>query len=334
MSDRPILITGVAGFIASHTAEALLRAGRRVVGVDNFDPFYPQRLKQLNLAEVEKAAVTTGGGFEFIPGDITDRVAMAHLFERTHPGAVIHLAARAGVRPSIADPAGYAHANVTGTSVLLEQCAKHGIDRVVIASSSSVYGTLAPGEKSRPFSETENVDRPISPYAATKRACELIGYTHHHLTKQPVAMLRFFTVFGPRQRPDLAIRSFMDKIAREETLTLFGDGTSSRDYTFVEDTVGGILAALDRIPKFGYRIWNLGNSKPITLDAMVDSIAKVVGKAAKIERAPMQAGDVVATWADPTRSRDELGYEPKTSFDAGLEKQWQWLRQFEAAATK
>lgn len=326
MSDRPILITGAAGFIASHAAEALLRAGRRVVGVDNFDPFYPQRLKQLNLAEVEATAVRTSGAFEFIPGDITDRAAMVRIFERTNPNALIHLAAKAGVRPSIADPAGYAHANVTGTSVLLEQCAKHGIDRIVIASSSSVYGTLARGEKSRPFREDESVDRPISPYAATKRACELIGYTHHHLTKQPVAMLRFFTVFGPRQRPDLAIRSFMGKITRGETLTLFGDGTSSRDYTFVDDTVGGILGALDRIPEFGYRIWNLGNSKPIALDSMVDAIAKAVGKPAKIERAPMQAGDVLATWADPTRSRDELGYEPKTAFEAGLSAQWDWLK--------
>jgi UDP-glucuronate 4-epimerase len=327
--DRPILITGVAGFIGSHTAEELLRSGKRVIGIDNFDPFYPERAKRLNLAEVEATAVKHSAGFEFIARDITDPAMVASVFERTHPSAMIHLAAKAGVRPSIADPAGYAKANVTGTSVLLDQCAKRGIERIVIASSSSVYGTLAPGEKSRPFREDENVERPISPYAATKRACELIGYTHHHLTKQPVAMLRFFTVFGPRQRPDLAIRSFMGKIAREETLTLFGDGTSSRDYTFVEDTVDGILAALDRIPKFGYRIWNLGNSKPIALDAMVQAIARVVGKPAKIERAPMQAGDVMATWADPTRSRDELGYEPKTSFETGLTRQWEWLQRAE-----
>lgn len=330
MHDRSILITGVAGFIGSHTAEALLRTGKRVIGIDNFDPFYPERAKRLNLAEVEATAVKHDAGFEFIPCDITDSAAVARIFERTHPSAMIHLAAKAGVRPSIADPAGYAKANVTGTSVLLDLCAKQEIERVVIASSSSVYGTLAPGEKSRPFREDENVDRPISPYAATKRACELIGYTHHHLTKQPVAMLRFFTVFGPRQRPDLAIRSFMGRIARGESLTLFGDGTSSRDYTFVADTVGGILAALDRIPKFGYRIWNLGNSKPIALDAMVDAIARTMGKPAKIERAPMQAGDVMATWADPTRSRDELGYEPKTSFEAGLKRQWEWLQHAES----
>ncbi|MBX3388140.1 MAG: GDP-mannose 4,6-dehydratase [Phycisphaeraceae bacterium] len=330
MRDRPTLITGVAGFIGSHTAEALLRSGRRVVGIDNFDPFYPERLKRLNLAEVEATAAKHDAGFEFIPCDITNQNEVAFLFERTNPGAIIHLAAKAGVRPSIADPAGYARVNVTGTSILLDQCAKHNLERVVIASSSSVYGTLAPGEKSRPFREDENVDRPISPYAATKRACELIGYTHHHLTKQPVAMLRFFTVFGPRQRPDLAIRSFMSKIASGEQLTLFGDGTSSRDYTFVADTVGGILSALDRIPTFGYRIWNLGNSKPIKLDEMVDAIAKAVGKPAKIARAPMQAGDVLATWADPKRSREELGYEPKTSFEQGLARQWEWMQRNKA----
>lgn len=316
----------MAGFIGSHTAEALLRAGKRVIGIDNFDPFYPERLKRLNLAEVEATAAKHHAGFEFIPCDITKENEVAFLFERTSPGAIIHLAAKAGVRPSIADPAGYAKANVTGTSILLDQCAKHDLERVIIASSSSVYGTLAPGESSRPFREDENVDRPISPYAATKRACELIGYTHHHLTKQPVAMLRFFTVFGPRQRPDLAIRSFMSKIASGEQLTLFGDGTSSRDYTFVADTVGGILSALDRIPAFGYRIWNLGNSKPIKLDEMVDAIAKAVGKPAKVARAPMQAGDVLATWADPKRSREELGYEPKTSFEQGLARQWEWMQ--------
>lgn len=332
MSERPILITGVAGFIASHTAEALLRSGRRVIGVDNMDPFYPARLKQLNLAEVEATAVACGGGFEFVPGDITDAKAMASLFARTRPSAMIHLAAKAGVRPSIADPAGYAHANVTGTSVLLAECAKHGVERIAIASSSSVYGTIGKSEKPRPFREDENVERPISPYAATKRACELIGYTHHHLTKQPVAMLRFFTVFGPRQRPDLAIRLFMDKIARGEAITLFGEGNTSRDYTFVADTVSGILAALDRVPRFGYRIWNLGNSNPIGLDAMVDAIARTVGKPAKIERAPMQAGDVLATWADPTRSRDELGYDPQTSFEAGLGRQWEWLQRSRAGA--
>lgn len=333
MRDRPTLITGVAGFIGSHTAEALLRAGKRVIGIDNFDPFYPERLKRLNLAEVEATAAAHNAGFEFIPCDITNQNEVAFLFERTHPDAIIHLAAKAGVRPSIADPAGYAKANVTGTSILLDQCSRHKLERVVIASSSSVYGTLAPGEKSRPFREDENVDRPISPYAATKRACELIGYTHHHLTGQPVAMLRFFTVYGPRQRPDLAIRSFMSKIGSGEQLTLFGDGTSSRDYTFVADTVGGILAAIDRIPAFGYRIWNLGNSKPITLDGMVDAIAKAVGKPAKIARAPMQAGDVLATWADPNRSRQELGYEPQTSFEQGLARQWEWMQRSETGGT-
>lgn len=326
MNQRPTLITGVAGFIGSHVAEALLRAGKPVVGVDNFDPYYPETLKRTNLEEIEATAVKHKGAFEFIPCDITDRRLVHSLFDRTRPASVIHLAAKAGVRPSIDDPPGYAHANVSGTSVLLEQCAKFNIERIAIASSSSVYGTIATGEKPRPFREDENVERPISPYAATKRACELIAYTHHHLTRQPVAMLRFFTVFGPRQRPDLAIRLFMTRIAKGEEITLFGEGSTSRDYTFIDDTVSGILASLERIPQHGYRIWNLGNSHPISLDQMVDSISEVVGKPARIVRAAQRAGDVLATWADLTRAKAELGYDPKTSFDQGLRRQWEWQR--------
>ncbi len=332
MHDRPVLLTGAAGFIASHTAEALLRAGRAVIGIDNFDPFYNPSLKRANLGEVESAAKRASARFEFVAADITDRDAMRSLFERARPASLIHLAAKAGVRPSIDDPAGYAHANVTGTSVLLEQCAAFKVDRIVIASSSSVYGTLAPGVAPHPFREDDDVDHPISPYAATKRACELIAHTHHHLTKQPVALLRFFTVFGPRQRPDLAIRLFMSKIAKGEEITLFGEGSTSRDYTFIEDTVAGILAALDRIPQRGIRTWNLGNSHPISLDEMVSSIAKVVGKTPRIVRAAQRAGDVVATWADLSRSRAELGYQPKTTFEEGLRRQWEWLQNHSASS--
>lgn len=331
MPTRPVLVTGAAGFIGSHTAEALLRAGRRVVGLDNFDPFYDESQKRANLAEVAATARRSPDGqFEFIEGDINDRASMRALFERVKPSGLIHLAARAGVRPSIADPAGYAHTNVTGTSVLLDQCAAAGIaagiERIVIASSSSVYGNIGPGETPRPFSEEQSVERPISPYAATKRACELIGFTHHHLTRQPVAMLRFFTVFGPRQRPDLAIRLFLTKIARGEPIRLFGEGSTSRDYTFIDDIVGGVLAAYEKIPSHGYRIWNLGNSHPVTLDHMVDTIAKVVGKQPNATRAEAQAGDVRATWADPERAAAELGFRAKTSFEDGVRKQWEWLR--------
>lgn len=330
MTARPVLLTGAAGFIGSHTAEALLRAGRRVVGIDNFDPFYSDALKRANIAAIEATARRCiDGRFEFIDTDITDRASMKALFERVKPEGMIHLAAKAGVRPSIADPAAYAHANVTGTSVLLDQCAamKGEMQRIVIASSSSVYGTIGAGETPKPFSEEQSVERPISPYAATKRACELIGFTHHHLTKQPVAMLRFFTVFGPRQRPDLAIRLFMTKIAKGEPIQLFGEGSTSRDYTFIDDIVGGVLAAYERVPRFGYRVWNLGNSHPITLDAMVETIAKVVGKAPNATRAAAQAGDVRATWADPSRSAAELDFRAKTSFEEGVRKQWEWLRE-------
>lgn len=329
MTARPVLLTGAAGFIGSHTAEALLRAGRRVVGIDNFDPFYSDALKRANVAAIEATARRcVDGRFEFIDADITDRASMKALFERVKPEGLIHLAAKAGVRPSIADPAAYSHVNVTGTSVLLDQCAamKGDMQRIVIASSSSVYGTIDAGATPRPFSEEQSVERPISPYAATKRACELIGFTHHHLTKQPVAMLRFFTVFGPRQRPDLAIRLFMTKIAKGEPIQLFGEGSTSRDYTFIDDIVGGVLAAYDRVPGFGYRVWNLGNSHPITLDEMVETIAKVVGKVPNTTRAAAQAGDVRATWADPTRSAAELDFRAKTSFEEGVRRQWEWLR--------
>ncbi|MBY0113080.1 MAG: GDP-mannose 4,6-dehydratase [Phycisphaerales bacterium] len=327
MTSRPILLTGAAGFIGSHTAEALLRAGRRVVGLDNFDPYYDASLKRANLSEVEATARRRiDSRFEFVEGDITDRASMKALFARFRPEGLIHLAARAGVRPSIADPAGYAHTNVTGTSVLLDQCAALGVDRIVVASSSSVYGTINAGEKPRPFREDQSVEQPISPYAATKRACELVGYTHHHLTKQPVAMLRFFTVFGPRQRPDLAIRLFLTKIAKGEPIQLFGEGSTSRDYTFIDDIVGGVLSAYDRIPQHGYRVWNLGNSHPITLDEMVSTIAKVVGKEPNATRAAAQAGDVRATWADPERAAAELGFRAKTSFEDGVRKQWEWLK--------
>lgn len=318
MTTKPVLVTGAAGFIGSHVCAALLARGQRVVGVDNFDPFYERGAKERNLREVERGA---GGGFEFHNVDVADAAALAVLVGRVKPEGIIHLAAKAGVRPSIADPVGYSKANVLATSVILEEARKAECSRVVVASSSSVYGN----SPTAPFSETQDVSQPISPYAATKKACELIGYTHWHLTKQPVAMLRFFTVFGPRQRPDLAISLFMRKIAAGETVQLFGDGTS-RDYTFIDDIVAGVLASYDRVPQFGYRVWNLGGNSPVGLDEMVDTIAKAVGKPAKIERGPMRAGDVQRTWADLTRATAELGYQPKTAFGEGVGRQWAWMK--------
>lgn len=314
---RRVLVTGAAGFIGSHVCERLLANGYRVFGVDNFDPFYPRPDKEHTLREIAHA------NLEFIEADITDAPAMRTLFDRVRPEGVIHLAAKAGVRPSIADPAGYMNANVTGTAVILDQATRTGCSRVVAASSSSVYGN-APQV---PFAETMDVNAPISPYAASKRACELLGSTHHHLTRMPVAMLRFFTVFGPRQRPDLAIALFLRRVARGETITLLGAGTTSRDYTYIDDIVDGVLRAYERIDAHGYRVWNLGHSSPVTLDDMVATIGRVVGKTPKIDRKPAQAGDVERTFADLTRSRTELGYTPKTAFEAGVARQWAWMKE-------
>ncbi|GJQ29510.1 MAG: epimerase [Phycisphaerae bacterium] len=312
---RPILVTGAAGFIGSHVCQALLARGNRVVGVDNFDPFYPKADKERNLREV-------GPALTFEPGDITDAPAMDALFARHHPVGVIHLAAKAGVRPSIADPVGYAHTNITGTAVMQHAAARAGCERLVVASSSSVYGN----SPEAPFRETQDVSRPISPYAASKCATELLGHTHHALTGMPTAELRFFTVFGPRQRPDLAIAKFLAAVRDGRPVTLFGDGSMSRDYTFIDDIVAGVLAAYDRIPQHGYRVWNLGGNRPVALGEMLATIERVVGKKADIRREPMQPGDVDRTWADLTRAAAELGYQPRTPFEAGVTRQWAWVR--------
>lgn len=311
-SRPPVLVTGAAGFIGSHVAAALLARGERVVGVDNLDPYYDVAIKRVNLDTIPT------DGFEFQRADITDAGSMHELFSRTRPAGVIHLAARAGVRPSIADPAGYCHANVTGTSVLLEEARKAACSRFVLASSSSVYGNNA----KVPFAEDDDVSTPISPYAASKRACELIAHAHAHLTRMPTACLRFFTVFGPRQRPDLAISLFLDRISRGESIRVFGDGSSSRDYTYIDDIVRGVLASYDRVSDFGFRIWNLGGSRPTTLSDLVSTIASTVGREAIIERSPAQAGDVERTFADLTRSTRELGFSPTTTLREGIALQW------------
>lgn len=316
-SSIPVLITGAAGFIGSHVAEAMVRMGRRVVGVDNFDPFYDRGAKERNLATLRASAA-----FEFVEADITHPESMAELFRRVRPAGVVHLAAKAGVRPSIADPVGYAHANITGTAVIQQAAHAARCSRLVVASSSSVYGN----SPTAPFSEVQDVNEPISPYAATKRATELVGFTHWKLTGMPTAQLRFFTVFGPRQRPDLAIAKFLGAVSRGEPVTLFGDGSMSRDYTYIDDIVAGVLAAYERIPAHGYRVWNLGGDHPVALGDMLATIERVVGRKAVIRREPMQPGDVLRTWADLTRSRGELGYVPRTAFEQGVARQWEWMR--------
>jgi UDP-glucuronate 4-epimerase len=319
----PTLITGVAGFIGSHLARVLLARGERVVGVDNFDPMYglyDESIKRANLASVEQAAQGTGDPdrFSFMTGDVRDQTTVATLYDRHEPRATIHLAARAGVRPSVADPAGYVSFNVEATSRLLEAAtAKGRTSPFVLASSSSVYGNS--GEKA--FKEDIILDKPISPYAATKRACELVGYTFHHLYGLPVACARLFTVYGPRQRPDLAIAKFMRLIRAGEPIPVFGDGSMARDFTYVDDIVAGLIACRDRISEHGYRIWNIGSDRPIRLDEMVAAVGRAVGQEPIIDRKDVPPGDVERTCADLTRARAELGYEPSTPFATGLAAQ-------------
>lgn len=319
-TGRPILITGAAGFIGSHLAEAILSRGGGVVGLDNFDAFYDRSLKEANLRAM--ASHARGSSFEFVECDICDGARVDAVCRRVRPEGIIHIAARAGVRPSIADPAGYAMTNLVGTAVVMEAARVAGCSRIVVASSSSVYGNNA----KTPFAEDDAVEHPISPYAATKRANELMGHTHRHLTGMPTAMLRFFTVFGPRQRPDLAIRKFLAAVDAGESIEMFGDGSTSRDYTYIDDIVAGVLSAYERIPAHGYRVWNLGGNHPITLSGLIEAIGATVGRTPRIVRRPMQPGDVERTWADLTRSGAELGYRPTTSVEEGLRRQWAWMR--------
>ncbi len=326
MSHDAVLVTGCAGFIGSHVAAALIQRGRRVVGVDNFDPFYSRELKERNLERVRNAALAAGNQaaarFEMIDGDLCEPSLVESLFNGREIDGVIHLAAKAGVRPSVEDPPAYANANVLATSILLHHASIAKVKRCVIASSSSVYGNGA----SVPFHEGLDVGEPISPYAATKRACELIGYTHWHLTKMPTAMLRFFTVYGPGQRPDLAINLFMRKALANEPITLYGALESSRDYTFIDDIVLGVLSAYDRIDQFGYRVWNLGGAAPVTLGALVKAIGIVAGTPLLTVQGPSRPGDVDRTFASLERASAELGFTPRTTLMDGLAAQWAWMR--------
>lgn len=314
---QTVLVTGAAGFIGSHSAEALLARGYRVIGVDNFCDFYDRSWKEMNLKSIRG-----GNAVDVEEIDITDGERIDRLVAQARPVAILHLAAMAGVRPSIEQPAYYARVNVEGTTHLLQAAVRHKVPKFLFASSSSVYGNMA----KVPFSEEDPVSEPISPYAASKRSGELWCYTYWHLYKLPVFCLRFFTVYGPRQRPDLAIHKFTRLISRGEPVPFFGDGSTSRDYTFVEDIVAGILAALDRCDR--YRIYNLGGSDPVTLKQLVDELQKAIGKTALINRRPAQLGDVERTYADLTRSTAELGYKPKVTLAEGLRRFVEWFRQF------
>lgn len=317
-----ILLTGAAGFIGSHTAEALLRAKHAVVGLDNLDPFYDPTLKAKNLEAVSGLARSTGETWAFVEGDLNEPGIGNRLLDAAggHIDAIIHLAAKAGVRPSIQDPVGYQKANVEGTQVLLEFARQQGIRPFVFASSSSVYGI----NPKRPWSVDDHDLQPISPYASTKLSCELLGHVYSHLYPIRFIGLRFFTVYGPRQRPDLAIRKFMVNVARGEAIPVFGDGSTSRDYTYVDDVVQGVLAALS-FEGSSFELFNLGNDTPVSLNAMIATIEEVVGKSAVVDRQGLQAGDVPHTLADISKSRDNLGYDPQTPFQEGIRKMWEWM---------
>lgn len=311
-----ILLTGGAGFIGSHLAERLLFRGDRVVVLDNLDPFYDPAIKRENLASASGRA-----SFRLVEGDIRDEGALDRLLEEESFDTVIHLAARAGVRPSIKEPVLYADVNLNGTSRLLEACRRHGLKRFLFGSSSSVYGNA----NKVPFSEDDPVSRPVSPYAATKAAGELLCHAYHHLHGFDVTCLRFFTVYGPRQRPEMAIYEFSRLIMEGKPVTRYGDGTSERDYTYVDDITDGVEKALDRLG--GYRIYNLGESRRISLTALIDLLGKEIGVPAKIREMPDQPGDVRTTWADISRAQRELGYDPRVPIEEGVRRFVTWLKE-------
>jgi len=333
------LVTGAAGFIGSHLCERLLAEGCLVIGVDNFDDFYDPQIKRRNIESCLK-----NKNFQLIEADIRDRAAMDAAFGDS-VDIIVHLAARAGVRPSIEQPLLYADVNVNGTTVLLEAAKKHKVGNFIFGSSSSVYGN----NEKVPFSEDDNVDFPISPYAATKKAGELICHTYHHLYEINVTCLRYFTVYGPRQRPDLAIHKFAKLIEQGSPIPVYGDGAAMRDFTYINDIIDGTVAAMfsrhtcgsgrrwsidegrgtrerSRVTNHGFKIYNLGHSHPITVNDLITEIEKALGKKAVKEYWPPQPGDVERTYADITKAAKDLGYNPSVTIQTGLAKFTTWLR--------
>jgi len=313
-----ILVTGAAGFIGSHLVQALDREGDEIVGIDNFDPFYPRASKERNLAEMGRLT-----RFTFAEQDILD---VDGLRARLTPDTVIvHLAAKAGVRPSLADPVGYARINVAGTAAVLEAARQAGVSRIVFGSSSSVYGDSTPV----PFREDAPATEPVSPYAATKRAGELLLHALAPIHGFRAATLRFFTVYGPRQRPDLAIHAFARRMVEGKTLILFGDGSQARDYTYCDDVIAGVVAAIEwtATAKIGVETFNLGGNRSVPTGMMVAEVAAALGIEPKTRRAPMQPGDVRQTAADLTKSGAILGYVPKTPFPEGIRRFVAWFRE-------
>lgn len=310
-----ILVTGGAGFIGSNLVDRLLKTENRITVVDNFNDFYNPEIKRANIKEHLKH-----NNYHLVEGDLRDSDTVTELFERSQFDEVIHLAAMAGVRPSIERPVYYQEVNLIGTMNLLEAMKKHNIKKLIFASSSSVYGN----NEKVPFSESDPVDNPISPYASTKKSGELMVYTYHHLYQIKAACLRFFTVYGPRQRPEMAIHLFTDLIYNGQPIKMFGNGESQRDYTFVDDIVDGIISC--RKFNFDYEIFNLGRSDTVKLSELIAKIESALGKKADIKQLSQQMGDVNRTFADITKAKKILNFEPKISIDDGITKFVEWYR--------
>lgn len=312
-SGSKVLVTGAGGFIGSHLCEELLNRGGSVYGVDNFDDYYSPIIKRQNIQNLHN-----NPRFQIFEADIRNADAMNDLFEQYHFDIVFHLAARAGVRLSLLNPSCYADVNVNGTTLLLGQSVKNHVSHFVLASSSSVYGN----QTKIPYSETDDVSKPISPYAATKKACELIAHSFTAAHDLPVTCLRYFTVYGPRQRPEMAIAKFTEQIMQGESLQVYGDGNAQRDFTFIDDIIAGTLLAGER-PN-GFEIINLGNSRMTSVNELVKQLECLCNKKAVVSYLPAQNGDVDKTFADITKAKTQYGYKPKTPIEIGLQKYVQW----------
>ncbi|WP_343663614.1 GDP-mannose 4,6-dehydratase [Chryseobacterium mucoviscidosis] len=334
------LITGGSGFIGSHLAEQLLKKGHSVINIDNFDDFYSYQIKIQNTLDAiqyfsdfeysgkdndikKLISLSQSENYRLYYQDIRDKKGLEEIFKNHKIDSVIHLAALAGVRPSIERPLEYEEVNIRGTMNLWELCKDFNINKFVCASSSSVYGN----NEKIPFSETDNVDNPISPYAATKKCGEILGHVYHDLYKIDMIQLRFFTVYGPRQRPDLAIHKFTKLISEDQEIPFYGDGTTARDYTYIDDVVDGILKSIRYLENHSdvYEIVNLGESEVINLNEMLSTIEKTLGKSAIRKNLPMQPGDVLKTNADIAKARTLIGYKPDTNFQNGIKKFVEWF---------
>jgi UDP-glucuronate 4-epimerase len=311
------LVTGGAGFIGSHVCERLLQDGHAVWALDDLNSFYSPAVKEKNLKEIS----ALGKPFTFVLNNLSDVRALENLFTQVRFDQVIHLAARAGVRPSLDEPEFFQQVNVEGTVNVLETARRHGVKKALIASSSSVYGV----NTKVPFSESDPVFSVISPYAASKLACEALGHVYHYVYGMDVVMLRFFTVYGPRQRPDLAIHKFAKLIVAGKPIQVYGDGSTERDYTYISDTVDGVIACTQK--KFGYEIFNLGNSRTVKLSRLIELLESALGQKAVIERLPQQSGDVPRTYADISKAQTLLGYQPSVKIEDGIPKFVDWFRQ-------